>query len=212
MIIGFSGKKGHGKDTCAEIMKRIFVDEALQHFTITRFAQPITDIYKAVTGIDYHSLPYGKKEEHRGLYIKTAEAITSVHGKGWTTKIMLKDYKPALNLREWLIATGRAGKLDDPNAIISPELVRDHRISMFPKLIFADVRLIEEARAIQALGGVVIRVHRDGRDDSSTHFTEVELDGYPEFDFVITNNGTKYELEEELRRLYPQIRSMLYGS
>jgi hypothetical protein len=69
-------------------------------------------------------------------------------------------------------------------------------------LLITDVRYPNEAAAIKAAGGVIIRIERDtqvhaaaGR--STNHPSETALDGW-EFDYTVWNNGDLDQLEESL--------------
>lgn len=66
-------------------------------------------------------------------------------------------------------------------------------------VIITDVRHINEADYIlNKKGGYVIRVDRENKDDvhNEQHPSEVELDGYSRFDFVVNNNATLEDLEK----------------
>jgi hypothetical protein len=67
------------------------------------------------------------------------------------------------------------------------------RIQPGEKIVFADVRFKNEAEAIQSLGGVVVRVNRDGILAANDHSSEHDLDDY-NFDLVIDNNGSLEDL------------------
>lgn len=56
-------------------------------------------------------------------------------------------------------------------------------------VVVADLRFINEGDAIQARGGYVIRVHRDGVKPLNSHASEMEVDSIPA-DFHIDNNDT----------------------
>lgn len=76
----------------------------------------------------------------------------------------------------------------------------------FPNWIIPDVRMKNEAQIIKKLGGVLIRVNAGGRirrwDD---HISEYDLDKYPDFDFIVDNNGTHEELIEKIIPIYDRI-------
>lgn len=58
---------------------------------------------------------------------------------------------------------------------------RNHAIS--------DVRFKNEAEAIKAMGGIVIRIDRDKSGTTSKHSSETELDTYDKWDELLDNNG-----------------------
>jgi len=63
-----------------------------------------------------------------------------------------------------------------------------------------DLRFPNEAVALRALGGFVLRLRRQGRN-ASDHPSETELDGIQP-DFTINNNGTPEELYGALREVW----------
>jgi hypothetical protein len=70
-------------------------------------------------------------------------------------------------------------------------------------VVITDVRFHNEAEAIKRWGGQLIRVDRPGFSASNGidgHSSESELDGYVDWDAVITNDGTLDELYARVRR------------
>lgn len=68
----------------------------------------------------------------------------------------------------------------------------------YPKWIITDVRFPNEAEAIRSRGGILIRVNRDTENDSD-HESEIALDKYPSWNYVIDNNGSIEELIEKVK-------------
>src|ERR1041385_511621 len=69
--------------------------------------------------------------------------------------------------------------------------------------IITDVRFLNEAQMVKQIGGYLVRIERPS--DSvliDRHPSEIELDDYKKFDFIIKNDGT-------LDDLYVQTRKML---
>ena len=58
-----------------------------------------------------------------------------------------------------------------------------------------DVRFRNEADAIRARGGVVVRINRPGIEAPNDHISEHDLDGYA-FDYFVDNDGTIEDLAE----------------
>ncbi|WP_438470737.1 hypothetical protein [Streptomyces asiaticus] len=80
-------------------------------------------------------------------------------------------------------------------------LFREHEDA--PALVISDVRFPNEARAIADRGGVLIRVSRPGVGPKANkygvaHESETALDHW-EFDHVLVNDGTAYDLRQKLR-------------
>ena len=65
------------------------------------------------------------------------------------------------------------------------------------RLAISDVRFPNEADAIRAFGGLVVRVERPGVGPINGHESEIALDGY-DFDLVVVNDGTLDELTDEM--------------
>jgi hypothetical protein len=59
--------------------------------------------------------------------------------------------------------------------------------------VISDCRFRNEADAIKAAGGVIIRLNRKNRNIGKrdpNHISETDLDNYPDFDLIIDNEGT----------------------
>ena len=74
-------------------------------------------------------------------------------------------------------------------------------------VVITDVRYRNEADAIHAVGGVVCRIDR-GISQRLTHAGEEELEDYKDWDYIIDNNGSIKQLQEQVTDLFlkaPQI-------
>lgn len=58
-------------------------------------------------------------------------------------------------------------------------------------LIITDVRFPNEAEAIKARGGIIVRIERDGYEPVNGHISET---AYTDQDFTVNNNGTPDDL------------------
>lgn len=67
-------------------------------------------------------------------------------------------------------------------------------------LFITDLRYENEAEFVHELGGVVVRVDRDG-GDNDTHSSETVMDGYDGYDYAIDNNGDKSQLADAVAAL-----------
>ncbi len=74
-------------------------------------------------------------------------------------------------------------------------------------VVITDVRFPNEAQMIKDMGGTVIRVHRDFPDEISNakHSSELEMENYKNWDYVINNNGTLEELYKKTDEIYTNI-------
>lgn len=66
--------------------------------------------------------------------------------------------------------------------------------------LISDMRFPNELAAVEARGGLTIRINRPGHDSGNTHPSETALDGAA-FNYVITNDGTLEELVGEVREI-----------
>jgi hypothetical protein len=65
------------------------------------------------------------------------------------------------------------------------------------RVVVPDVRFRNEAEAIKARGGFLIRIDRPGHAGDS-HESERDLDGWEEWDLVVSNSGSLVELEAQV--------------
>ena len=63
-----------------------------------------------------------------------------------------------------------------------------------PNWIITDVRFPNEAEAIKARGGIILRVNRPGYAPINAHPSEVGLDAW-DFDYRIVNNSDVFDLK-----------------
>lgn len=68
------------------------------------------------------------------------------------------------------------------------------------RVVITDVRFPNEADAIIAAGGRIVRVERPGQPviAQSTHISETALDSYPNFCSYIVNDGTLADLRKKV--------------
>ena len=71
---------------------------------------------------------------------------------------------------------------------------------IYPNWIITDVRFPNESEAIKKRNGILIRVNRNS-NEVSNHESEIALDDYAGFDYIIENNGTIEELIEKVRQI-----------
>lgn len=77
----------------------------------------------------------------------------------------------------------------------------------FPKWIITDVRFPNEVKAIKKRDGITIRVNRDyiltggPEDPKLQHPSEIALDNYKDWDYVIENDGTIEDLIEKVKEI-----------
>ena len=227
MLIGISGKAQVGKDTVCKIIqcltayKSDIADNVISRinhpqwvladyspFINKKFALKVKEIASILTGIPLSDF---EKEEIKN----------STLGIEWTVERMPKlmegpkgadahyDYfKSPLTVREVLQLIGtecmRDGLHEDVwvNALFSE--YKAHKMDEYypSNWIITDVRFRNELEAIKERGGILIRVNRNTENTTySHHYSEVALDNYKDWDFIIDNSGDIPQLIEKVREL-----------
>lgn len=101
--------------------------------------------------------------------------------------------------RTGLIELGNEGRNIHPDFWLNKIIEQDKNV------IVPDVRLIHEAEVFKAAGAVLIRVeasfetrNKRGIITNTNDSTEVELDNYQGFDYILDNNGDYEELKKKI--------------
>lgn len=185
MIIGISGKIGSGKDTIAQMIQnrlQLEEDTHLRYSTweIRKFAGKLKQIASLLTGI-----PVERFEDQE--FKKTSL------GPVWND----------MTVREFLQRLGTDACRDNihPNIWVNA-LFADYNTKVFVALprhatdrwIITDVRFPNEADAIKAREGILLRINRP-TERKDEHPSETALDNYEGFNYVINNDGTLEDLK-----------------
>ena len=174
-IIGFSGKKGSGKDTLAKFLFENSVDLFGVEASIHSFAWPMKNVCIDLFGI-----------EHNQVFGSDDEKNTPTKYKWENFPVNTENKTGFMTAREFLQEFG--------TAIVRKMNADIHIEACFRKIkkeknalnFITDVRFINEVKSIQAAGGIVIRLTREIDEDS--HQSEVELDNALDiFDLVLDN-------------------------
>ena len=72
------------------------------------------------------------------------------------------------------------------------------------RLAVSDCRFVDEAEAVRARGGIIIRVNRPGFGPINGHVSETALDGY-DFDAVLVNDGSIEDLAAKVEAIVPAL-------
>lgn len=101
--------------------------------------------------------------------------------------------------RTGLIELGNEGRSIHPDFWLNKIIEQDKNV------IVPDVRLIHEVEVFKAAGAVLIRVeasfetrNKRGIITNTNDSTEVELDNYQGFDYILDNNGDYEELKKKI--------------
>lgn len=178
MIIGLSGKSGHGKDVTAKLIQLIesgispknavnFMngdDDKIGHWRVVKFASKL----KVSMQIKF--------PEHFSVRRWESE------GDAYRNEF-LPEFQ--MTRRQLLIAEG-----DGLRNVVHPDYWVIASMSEYngdENWIFTDMRYPNEYDAVKKEGGIVIRIKRKGVEEIDSH-TERLLDNH-QFDYVITNDG-----------------------
>ena len=175
-IVGLSGFATSGKDTAAQAL----LDVGWKRLS---FADKMRE---AALALDPHVTQHC-------LECDPLRLTDVVEDMGWT------DAKQIPEVRRFLqrLGTEMGRNLFGENFWV------DIAFANAPKgvdLVVTDLRYPNEAEAIRARGGIVIRVEREGVGPVNDHPTEHALDDYP-FDYTLINNYDIESLQHNLREV-----------
>jgi len=166
ILIGVSGRKRHGKDT--------FAARLVEHHGFTRvaFADPMREM---------------------------ALTLDPIISEGWRLSELVEAFgweeaKANPEVRRTLQRLGTEAGRGVLGESIWVDTAMRHARHLGGHIVFTDCRFPNEAQAVRAAGGLVVRVSRPGFvDDGDTHSSESALDNYP-FDHIVLNDGTIEDL------------------
>ena len=141
---------------------------------------------------DFHKLSFAGKVKELYLRLAPTQTLELIEKRGWD---FAKHHD--LQVRTALQGLGSAcrntfGKDFWIRQAMPTRLEIEHE-----NFVFSDVRYANEARAIWALDGVVIRLKRDGVNPANAHLSEVGVDEI-DADLVIDNHSPHSALSEVL--------------
>jgi len=188
MIVAISGKIGSGKSTVGEIFEK-------NGFELDSFAKSVKDICCILFGYDRNIIE-GSTPEDR----KWRETIDKKN-----TNLIGKDFTP----RDAMVLVGT----EFGRNMIHPNIWIETLFNRYDKnkhLLITDLRFPNEYEEIKKRGGIVIRINRHNLTkltnlNSSNHISECALDNH-NFDYVINNDGTLYDLETNVLNIINEIK------
>jgi len=170
MIIGFTGRKYHGKDTAA---KRLIKNG----YTPMSFAEPIKEIAKMLFGFSENQMNGNQKEDIDSRWnISPREALQFIGTELFREQI--QRLLPDIGSDFWVKSL-------------------ENRIPKDTNIVITDVRFPNEVDMIHRLGGKIIRVKRDIVENQGSHISEMLIDTL-DADHDIENNGTIEELHDKV--------------
>lgn len=175
-IVGIGHVARVGKDTAGEALCRDL------GFTRVGFADQLKELAKLIDPIVTSSTVTVNTDVGKG------RLSWVVKGLGWEAA---KDqYR---EVRRFLQALGEAGRLTFGEDFWINRALSDAKAD---RIVVTDVRYLNEAEAIRAMGGLLIRINRPGRV-ASGHVSETDLLGF-EWDEEFDNNGSIQELQQHV--------------
>jgi hypothetical protein len=168
MIIGLSGYAGSGKDEVAKILMKEY------GFRRIAFADKVREVLyeiDPVVMVDVH---------YKDITVKDL-----VNDEGWDDAKKNKEVRALLQNLGVAIRNniGLDAWVDAALKDVSPD----------ENVVVTDVRFINEASKIKAMGGVLWRVKRPNVLAVNNHISETELDGY-KVDQIFANSGSLEDL------------------
>lgn len=171
MIVGIAGKKNSGKTTVASELMRY------HGYTERAFADPLKEACMAIFHLNHEQM-YGDQKEVEDPRL----GVTPRHVLQFVGTNMFRNTKiPGLrvdstrlwvwNFKQWY-AKQPAGT----------------------RVVLSDVRFEEEADAINALGGIVIRIDRIGCDGDQHESENIDF----AVDYAVNNDGSMEQLFESV--------------
>jgi hypothetical protein len=171
-IIGLGGWAGSGKSSAAQYLEG-------RGYRVLNFAAPLKQAARVIFGLTEAQL-YGDLKEVR-------DPFSFGHGR---------------SPRYILQALGSFCRELWPEVWVRHlELQLDAYRKMDRDVVVGDVRLKNEAAMLKERGAVLVRLVRDGAGAMTGifgHVSEMELQGWGGWDFIIPNNGTLGELASRL--------------
>jgi len=201
MIVGVSGKIGSGKNEVADMISYLhFINpdgtyeefkkqqwlrnKYLEHRAydqadlklpgIHSFACNLKKCAAACTGIDYHDL---EKRSQKSTIIPWLD----------------------ISFRKLLQSLGEAVRCQIKENFWVLSMLADYQD--FDFWIVSDVRYKNEADELLSRGALLIRINRT-TDSSDVHQSEVDLDSYDKFSYVIENDGSLEDLYNKVKEIY----------
>lgn len=171
MILGLSGYARTGKDTVADYLVEKY------GFVRMSFADPMREAV-------YRLNPLISIAEMHGVPLASA-----VDRMGWEeVKVLSPDVRGLLQRMGTEVGRNMFGEDIWVNYLMDKAVQHD-------RVVIADVRFTNEARAISKTLGYVWRIDRPGVGPVNDHISEVELDDYP-FDLYLNNAHSKEHLHD----------------
>jgi len=192
MIIGISGKMGHGKDTVGKIIQDLYPQ---YNFEIKKFADKVKQCASIVLNIPVEAF------EDQNIKKKFLPEEWSYDRVEIDNEVKIVEYfKEDMNIRTFLqlFATDACRNNVHENFWVNA-LFSDYTPDK--NWIITDVRFMNEViKILDKDNSFLLRVNRDIPIPENEHSSETQLDNY-DFYYKIDNNGDIEELESKIKNL-----------
>lgn len=176
-VIGFGHKKGHGKDTLADLL----IERYPNKFLKVAFADKLKKIAVLSFGFTQEQIFGNLKEVVDPRWEKSPRECMQLLGT--------EMFRNVIDSNFWV-----------KSLFLDLQLIPKNKI-----VLITDTRFHNEANAIKETGGLVFRVHRPDMptNEFSNHISETALDNYP-WDGNIINDSTPEAMLREIFFFFKQ--------
>jgi hypothetical protein len=187
LIIGLGHVKQSGKDTAANaLVTWKAANPFAPRFRKVAFADALRAVALGADPIIDGPRP--------GLGVLRLSDVITPNSESW------EEAKKAFpEVRRFLQALGTEGVRNNLGSDVWVRALFDH-VGLGENVVIPDVRYVNEAEAIKARGGIVVRIDRPGHV-ASGHLSETALADWDGWDAVILNNRRSIDLLHEIRGL-----------
>lgn len=203
MIVGISAKAGAGKSTFASIANLEY------GFNILSFAkgvkEEVSEFFDRCEVVYNYRHLYGSQEDKEATL-----RIRHHHFEEFFADFLAKHgeysngywyFTPRSLMQYWGTEYRRT---QDPDYWVKLAMKKS---ASYYLVVIDDVRFPNEAQAIKDANGILIRINRPDRPQvsNSDHPSEVALDDYTEWDYVIENTGSFEEYQAKVLQVLGEI-------
>ena len=204
-LIGFLARKHHGKNTAGDYLVKNY------NFTEMAFATQLKEGIKAIYGLSDDQLYGDKKETIDKFWNVTPRTLMQWLGTDVFRK-KDKDFWVKTLERKYLNFVGEKqrsypmeGLQSKPtylNFVGEKQRQNTNKTEINrANVVITDVRFQNEVDFIHKYNGIVIKIHRESINDTSTHIAEKGIDNIEDYDFLISNDGTIKDLHNNIQKI-----------
>lgn len=163
MLLGITGKKGHGKDTLAKALA-----QQIPGLSILHFADPLKEMCREVFRLTDEQLWGEHKDDLLSIPVYLDDFMHRMEDAAGLK--LRRRYQWANTPRQVLQRFGTDYVRDERPDYWMEKM--EQRLDENPLAVVADVRFLNEAELIKGRGGKVVRVIREGVKSKDDHSSE----------------------------------------